>query len=254
VKLLRLPLSLVLQDSSSSQETPIQTYLDTGAQVTVMTFQAAKKAGIAHLIDKRYAGRACGVAGVSCRVLGRIPANSVSFLIDVDEDTHILDKSPSITILEDSILEGGNHNGVDMLLGLDILEEWEATLCLKKRTLIVRNAQSEKTNYMSSSHVSIPLLDGKPLRSQRAFVPNNQYSTSEKMTRDNYSLATPAGWNLPSNKAVDNFSQYDNEEDDEEVHLKNHEHNYFDVDDNNDEDYFIDSEEEDYDGCDLSGV
>ena len=55
------------------------TYVDTGAQVTIISASAAKRAGIYHLIDRRYAGRATGVG--QCRILGRIPARHVYFLL-----------------------------------------------------------------------------------------------------------------------------------------------------------------------------
>ncbi|GFH43734.1 hypothetical protein CTEN210_00207 [Chaetoceros tenuissimus] len=133
-RLIQIPMALSLQhDSEITEEIPVATFLDTGAEVTVMTYEAAKRAGIAHLIDTRYRGHASGVAGVSCRVLGRIPANSVSFIIN-DED--VIDASPAITILEDRIMQG---HTVDILLGLDVLEEWQALICLRDKTLTVRN-------------------------------------------------------------------------------------------------------------------
>ena len=54
-------------------------YVDTRAQVTVISAVAAKRASIYHLIDGRYAGRATGVG--HCKVLGRIPARHVYFML-----------------------------------------------------------------------------------------------------------------------------------------------------------------------------
>ena len=152
-QLLQVPLSLILQHHHQDNQKqpkhevsvkPMNILLDTGAQVTIITYETAKRIGIAHLIDTRYAGHASGVAGVSCRVLGRIPARTVSFVLcnehgncyDNDDDELILDNTPAITVLEDNIMDGG----VDMLIGLDLLEEWKATLCLSQRTLTVRGA------------------------------------------------------------------------------------------------------------------
>lgn len=50
----------------------LRAFVDTGAEVTVMSAKAAQRAGLLHLLDRRYAGRATGVG--SCRVLGRLPA------------------------------------------------------------------------------------------------------------------------------------------------------------------------------------
>jgi len=156
---LQIPLSIALQhDSSSGKKFDMRTFLDTGAQRTIMTFQAAERAGIAHLIDKGYRGQAAGVAGVSCRVVGRIPARTVTFSVQDRYGTVVLDSTPAITILQDQILGYGNHNGVDILLGLDALEEWKGTLCLFKRTLTVRDAKTG-----SHEAVIIPLLNKSKL-------------------------------------------------------------------------------------------
>lgn len=149
-RLLQVSLSLVLSTATTSNTltrlppprntTPLATYLDTGAQVTVMTYAAVQKAGMAHLIDTRYAGHACGVGGVCVKVLGRIPAHTVSFYVEaLDEQRgggltrRRIDVSPAITVLEDRM-----EDGVELLLGMDVLEEWQALICLRDRTLTVR--------------------------------------------------------------------------------------------------------------------
>ena len=86
--LLRVPCSIAIDSGETyshhsshhhSKKTPVAAYVDTGAQVTVISAAAAKRAGIYHLMDRRYAGRATGVG--HCRVLGRIPARHVYFLL-----------------------------------------------------------------------------------------------------------------------------------------------------------------------------
>jgi len=150
--LLQLPCSLLLRtthtsgSSTTTNSIPIATYLDTGAQVTVMTMEAAKRAGLAHLIDGRYAGRAIGVAGVSCGVKGRIPARTVSLVFSgCNEDgsgSVVVDRSPAIFVLEAGI--GGSGDGVELLLGLDSLEDWNAGICLRDRTLTIRSINNSK--------------------------------------------------------------------------------------------------------------
>jgi len=148
--LLQIPCSLLLRTTTSgtTNPIPIATYLDTGAQVSVMTMKAAKRAGLAHLIDKRYAGRAIGVAGISCGVLGRISARTVSLVFggchnDDGSGCVVVDRSPAIFVLEEGI--GDNGDGVDLLLGLDALEEWNAGICLRDRTLTIRSENISKS-------------------------------------------------------------------------------------------------------------
>eukprot|EP00611_Tribonema_gayanum_P030574 TRINITY_DN8561_c0_g1_i1.p2 TRINITY_DN8561_c0_g1~~TRINITY_DN8561_c0_g1_i1.p2 ORF type:complete len:242 (+),score=66.26 TRINITY_DN8561_c0_g1_i1:117-842(+) len=49
----------------------VRAFVDTGAQVTVMSAPCAARCGLLGQLDKRYAGRAVGVG--SARILGRIP-------------------------------------------------------------------------------------------------------------------------------------------------------------------------------------
>ena len=70
---------------------------------------------IAHLIEGRYADHACGVGGASCRVLGRIPANTVSIIIAGygESEGCVIEKSPAISVLEDRMLGGENGDKVE---------------------------------------------------------------------------------------------------------------------------------------------
>jgi len=154
-----------------------------------MTYQAVKRAGLAHLIDTRYAGRAVGVAGVSCTVLGRIPARTVSLVFggcsggggtntegDNDNNESVVDRSPSICVLEEGI--GGNADGVELLLGLDALEEWNAAICLRDRTLTIRSstmANSRTTNgstiYEEEDDLCIPFMNASGAAGAQGALP-----------------------------------------------------------------------------------
>jgi len=129
--LLQVPCAVCLHndDGSVHQDTlaqPIRTYCDTGAQRTVMSWDCAENLGLLQHLDRRYAGRAIGVG--SCRVLGRIPAGIIRL--------HIYDtlkvKSPPITIIEST-----GTPGVDMLLGLDFLRDYQAVLNLREEEFIM---------------------------------------------------------------------------------------------------------------------
>jgi Aspartyl protease len=61
--------------------------VDTGAQVTVISAAVAERAGIYHLMDRRYAGRATGEG--HCVVLGRIQARHVYFFLGGNEEQKI---------------------------------------------------------------------------------------------------------------------------------------------------------------------
>jgi hypothetical protein len=196
--LLRVPCSIAINSGENDdldhnrhhqhhpKKTPVSAYVDTGAQVTVISACAAKRAGIYHLIDRRYAGRATGVG--HCRVLGRIPARHVYFLLGDDEndiDNEDLDDFDGDEYQDDNtdeyncgnaaylsgrdfrcgggdynrqdvdarrarcvqmdgpaltVLEGTVTKGVDVLLGLDVLQDWEAEIRMgpSRKSITVR--------------------------------------------------------------------------------------------------------------------
>lgn len=230
-RLLQVPLSIALQhDTSHGTKSPMKTFLDTGAQVTIMTYESVKRAGIAHLIDTRYAGHASGVAGVSCRVLGRIPARTVSFLMEGEGGSvQVLDNTPAITVLEDKILGGKNHDGVDMLMGLDILEEWRATLCLEQRTLTARGATTG-----SKKTVVIPLTQGSTRTSttSRTAVVATCTSTNSFVDESFVDELEPSSYCT---------KKKDSNQDEEEEEYK-------------DDNYYFAHSDDEFDECDLSGV
>ena len=274
-RLLQIPMSVTLQKqghSGAEHAVPISTFLDTGAQVTIMTLSAAKRAGIAHLIDTRYAGQATGVAGVSCRVLGRVPANTVSFTLGYDND--VVDKSPAITVLEGGIMGGDT---IDMLLGLDVLEDWQAMVCLRDRTLTVRSGcrRSHNKRYV------IPFVPNETeslkdnhRKSERHVSSLRSQTTSTNSRRSDISTASASATMKSTNPFARNASELESELDalDERSGRKFGDSSYRN-DDSADiyDDYFTDDEEDasfyysesDVDeygegnlslGCDLSGI
>jgi len=163
------------------------TYVDTGAQVTIISASAAKRAGIYHLIDRRYAGRATGVG--QCRILGRIPARHVYFLLgegcdegeefdeedwseDEGEESRVQMDGPALTVLEGTVTQG-----VDILLGLDVLQDWDAEIRMgKKRSLTVHKR--------GSSGVVIPFASSSiDLQRRRHRSSNTRYSHSRPTHR-----------------------------------------------------------------------
>jgi hypothetical protein len=132
----------------TAKKTPIAAYVDTGAQVTVISASAARRAGILHLMDRRYAGRATGVG--HCKVLGRIPARHVYFFLggechDGDDEgggDEVEMDGPALTVLEGTVTQG-----VDVLLGLDVLQDWEAEIRMgAQKSITVKKRRTKSSS------------------------------------------------------------------------------------------------------------
>ena len=102
---------------------PIQAFIDSGAQATIISKDCATACGIMHLLDKRFAGTAVGVG--SARVLGRI------HLADLEVGGALL--QCSFTVLE--------NNKVDLLFGLDNLKRHQCSIDLVNSMLHIKNGQ-----------------------------------------------------------------------------------------------------------------
>ncbi|CBN77640.1 Peptidase aspartic, catalytic; UBA-like [Ectocarpus siliculosus] len=95
----------------------LRAFVDTGAQVTVMSAACAERCGLASRIDKSYAGRAVGVG--FARILGRIHDASIRI------GNSCL--RCSLTVIE--------HGEIDLLVGLDVLRAHRCEISLSKNRM-----------------------------------------------------------------------------------------------------------------------
>ena len=98
---------------------PVQAFVDSGAQSTIISKKCAEECGIIHKLDKRFAGMAIGVG--QSRILGRVHM----------ADMHLIGCNQTIqcsfTVLED--------NKVDLLFGLDNLKRHQCCIDLVESRL-----------------------------------------------------------------------------------------------------------------------
>ena len=125
---------LMLYINAKINSHPLQAFVDSGAQMTIMSKSCAQKCGIFHLLDTRFHGMAVGVG--TGKILGRI--HIVQLQIG---DYHF---PCSVTIMDDATLpRTGNQDSakakpkdMDLLLGLDMLKRFNCNIdllegCLK---------------------------------------------------------------------------------------------------------------------------
>lgn len=92
-----------------------------------MSDECAERCGIMRLCDRRYQGTAMGVG--TAKIIGRVHSAPLKLGSDADNKKNLFLQC-SFTIMEKQI-------GVDMLLGLDMLKRFQASLDLKHNVLRV---------------------------------------------------------------------------------------------------------------------
>lgn len=107
---------------------PIQAFVDSGAQSTVMSAACAERCGVMRLVDTRFAGMAVGVG--TSKIIGRV--HTAEIMIEGKFITC------SLTVIE--------SGGVEFLLGLDMLKRFNVTtrlmqclIDLKKNVLVFQD-------------------------------------------------------------------------------------------------------------------
>lgn len=100
----------------------VKAFVDTGAQTSIITRVAAEKTGLLRLLDRRFSGIAQGVG--SAPIYGKI------HLAEIQIGKSIFNSS--FSVLEDI-------GGTPLILGLDLLRKYAATVDLKDNVLRIGN-------------------------------------------------------------------------------------------------------------------
>lgn len=119
---------------------PVKAFVDSGAQVSIMSEACAQRCQLSHLIDKRFTGTAKGVGGMQ-KFVGKIHSCQVKV-----EDHYF---PCNFDVMAD--------REMDLLLGLNILKRHQCNLNLKANMLEM--GDGTKTPFLSEAEINAHLDD-----------------------------------------------------------------------------------------------
>jgi len=114
---------LMLYVNTKVNGRPLQVFVDSGAQATIMSSACADRLDLLHLVDMRFAGVAVGVG--TGKILGRI------HVVELDIEGHLF--PCSVTVMDSE--SGLGDKNMDCLFGLDMLRRHRCSIDLGTNVL-----------------------------------------------------------------------------------------------------------------------
>lgn len=114
---------------------PVKAFVDSGAQMTIMSSACAERCGIMRLVDSRWAGIAKGVG--TQKIVGRVHLTQIKI-----ENSFL---TTSFSILEEQPM--------DMLLGLDMLRRHQCIIDLSSKNSLIFTSAGIETKFLPESEL-----------------------------------------------------------------------------------------------------
>ncbi|KAI3380083.1 hypothetical protein SNEBB_001501 [Seison nebaliae] len=148
----------------------LKAFVDSGAQMTIMSEECAKRCNLAHLIDERFRGMAKGVG--TQEIVGRV------HLAPLNIDENLL--QVSLSIMKDQ--------SIDMLLGLDMLKRH--LCCIDLSTNQLRFGSSIATPFLPENEIPKRFTEMEGLIQPSSSFLTNTTNTTTTSTSTNTNTAS----------------------------------------------------------------
>lgn len=142
---------LMLYVSTKVNGRPLQVFVDSGAQATIMSSACADRLDLLHLVDMRFAGVAVGVG--TGKILGRI------HVVELDIEGHLF--PCSVTVMDSE--SGLGDKNMDCLFGLDMLRRHRCSIDLGTNVLKFSIGRGEGETVLEASFLhekDLPISKG----------------------------------------------------------------------------------------------
>eukprot|EP00339_Tiarina_fusa_P023425 CAMPEP_0117013530 /NCGR_PEP_ID=MMETSP0472-20121206/11148_1 /TAXON_ID=693140 ORGANISM="Tiarina fusus, Strain LIS" /NCGR_SAMPLE_ID=MMETSP0472 /ASSEMBLY_ACC=CAM_ASM_000603 /LENGTH=361 /DNA_ID=CAMNT_0004716867 /DNA_START=188 /DNA_END=1269 /DNA_ORIENTATION=+ len=121
---------------------PVKAFVDSGAQITLMSVATAERCGIMRLVDRRFSQTLVGVG--TCQAIGRVHSADINIGGVV--------YTSAFTIVE--------HTNMEFLLGLDMLRKHRCAIDLSSNTLKIGDGEVE-VPFLAEKDIPKHLLEDK---------------------------------------------------------------------------------------------